>query len=48
MGDDKITQVYSMLAFGGYLSYHLAIANKEDPKNIPWVNYFKENLKNCP
>lgn len=44
LGDDKLSQVFCFLAFGGYLSYYLAQKNKEDPKSIPFVDYFKEKL----
>lgn len=44
LGDDKLSQVFWMLSFGGYLSYYMACDYGEDPKAIPWVNYFKKKL----
>ncbi len=44
-GSTKLTQVLNVLAFGGYLSLYLALLYGQDPSLIPWVDYFKEELK---
>ncbi|PIY96872.1 MAG: hypothetical protein COY66_02425 [Candidatus Kerfeldbacteria bacterium CG_4_10_14_0_8_um_filter_42_10] len=41
----KIEQVFEILSLGGYVSYYLALLNKTNPALIPWVDYFKEELK---
>lgn len=43
-GETKITQVLYLTSFGGYLSYYLALLNKEEPAKIPWVDFFKSEL----
>ncbi|MEX1052250.1 MAG: SIS domain-containing protein [Patescibacteria group bacterium] len=44
-GQNKIEQVFELMAFGSYLSMYLAALRKEDPTVIPFVDYFKEQLK---
>lgn len=44
-GKNKIEQVFELMAFGSYLSMYLAALRKEDPTVIPFVDYFKEQLK---
>lgn len=43
-GKEKLTQVFSMLLFGSYVNYYLALLNNIDPSPIPWVDYFKKEL----
>lgn len=42
---DKISQTFETIIFNSYLSFYLAILNKVDPSKIPWVDYFKAELK---
>src|SRR3989344_628075 len=44
-GRNKIDQTFELMAFGSYLSMYLAALRKEDPTVIPYVDYFKEQLK---
>ncbi|MBU1149277.1 hypothetical protein KKI23_04265 [Patescibacteria group bacterium] len=44
VGEDKLDQVFSVLTFGSYLSFYLAVLNKVDPSPIPWVDFFKKEL----
>lgn len=44
-GEDKLSQMLDVLAFGGYLSFFLAMLYGQDPSVIPWVDFFKEKLK---
>lgn len=44
LGSSKLSQALEFLAFGGFLSFFLAILYKQDPSLIPWVKYFKEKL----
>ena len=44
LGETKLQQMLTVLAFGGYLSLFLALIYDENPSLIPWVNYFKEEL----
>ncbi len=43
--DDKISQVFETLIFGSFLVYYLTKSYNLDPMAIPWVDYFKEQLK---
>lgn len=45
IGQDKMTQMFTTLSFGGYLTVYLAFLYGLDPSLIPWVDYFKEKLK---
>ncbi|OGH18408.1 MAG: hypothetical protein A3G13_02120 [Candidatus Levybacteria bacterium RIFCSPLOWO2_12_FULL_37_7] len=45
-GTDELSQMLNVLSFGGYLSLYLALLYGLDPSLIPWVDYFKEQLKN--
>lgn len=44
-GETALEQMFYMLAFGGYLTFYLAISYGQDPSLIPWVDYFKQKLK---
>lgn len=41
----KLEQAASLAVFGSLLSYHLALKHQVDPNKIPWVDYFKNELK---
>ncbi|MFH1367452.1 MAG: SIS domain-containing protein [Patescibacteria group bacterium] len=43
-GENYLSQGLWLLVFGGFLSFYLAMLNKEDPSLIPWVNFFKKKL----
>lgn len=45
LGSTKLSQVISTLSFGGYLTVYLGLLYGLDPSLIPWVDYFKEELK---
>ncbi len=42
---DKLLQVCEVLVFASYLSYYSAILKKIDPTDIPFVDYFKKQMK---
>lgn len=44
-GSTKLCQVISTLSFGGYLTVYLGLLYGLDPSLIPWVDYFKDELK---
>ncbi|MFH1827171.1 MAG: SIS domain-containing protein [bacterium] len=44
-GKNKIEQVFELMAFGSYLSMYLAALYEQDPTVIPFVDYFKDQLK---
>ncbi|MFH1193681.1 MAG: SIS domain-containing protein [bacterium] len=44
-GQTKLEQALNCLSLGGLVSVVLAIIYKEDPVDIPWVNYFKKELQ---
>jgi glucose/mannose-6-phosphate isomerase len=41
----KLGQALELLQFGSWLSYYLGILNSVDPVKIPWVDWFKKELK---
>lgn len=45
LGNSKLSQIFTTISFGGYLSFYLGILYGQDPSLIPWVDYFKEQLK---
>lgn len=45
LGDTPFAQMLWALSFGGYLTFYLAIIYNQDPSLIPWVDYFKRQLK---
>ena len=45
IGENRLSQMLNVLSFGGFLSFYLAILYDQDPSVIPWVDYFKEQLK---
>ncbi|MBI4100194.1 SIS domain-containing protein [Candidatus Microgenomates bacterium] len=42
---NKFLQALETLWFGSFLSFSLALSYEIDPAPIPWVDYFKEELK---
>lgn len=47
-GIDKVTQAMVVFIFNSYVSFYLSILHGVDPNKIPWVDYFKEQLKKLP
>jgi glucose/mannose-6-phosphate isomerase len=43
--DRKLIQSAEIMLLGGYTSFYLAMLNRIDPAAIPWVDYFKRELK---
>ena len=43
--ESKIGQSLELLQLGSWVSFYLAVLNKENPSLIPWVDWFKEKLK---
>ncbi len=41
----KLEQAFEMLTFGAYVSFYLAMLHGLDPAPIPWVDWFKNELK---
>lgn len=44
-GKTKLEQSFEMLQLGSWISYYLGILNSVDPVKIPWVDWFKKELK---
>lgn len=44
LGSTRLSQMLSVLSFGGYVTLYLALIYGENPSLIPWVDYFKEQL----
>ena len=44
-GSNKLEEVIISLSFSGYVSFWLAMLHKINPTPIPWVDYFKYQLK---
>lgn len=42
---DKLGQAIEVLSLGGFLTFYLSMLYDQDPSLIPWVDYFKEQLK---
>lgn len=42
---DKMMQVFEILVLGSYVSYYSALLEGIDPTAIPFVDYFKEQMK---
>lgn len=38
-------QAFELIQLGGYLTFYLAMLHAVDPAKIPWVDYFKKELK---
>lgn len=43
--NNKISQAFEAITFNSYVSFYLAMLNNLDPNKIPWVDYFKKELK---
>ena len=41
----KLEQAFEMLVFGAYTTFYLSMLHGLDPAPIPWVDWFKEQLK---
>ena len=41
----KLAQMCEVLVFGSYVSFYSAILNGIDPSPIPWVDYFKKEMR---
>ncbi len=44
-GTTKLKQSFELLQLGIWVSYYLSILNQVDPAKIPWVDWFKKQLK---
>lgn len=44
-GKNKIEQAFELMSLGSYLSMYLSVLYEQDPKVIPYVDYFKKRLK---
>ena len=44
-GKTKIEQTFELMGLGSYLSMYLSALYEQDPNAIPFVNYFKDQLK---
>ncbi len=42
---DKITQAFELIQLGAYTNFYLAMLHDINPAPIPWVDYFKDQLK---
>lgn len=44
-GKNKVEQAFELMGFGSYLSMYLSALYEQDPAAIPYVDYFKQKLK---
>ena len=44
-GKNKVEDVFELVAFGSYLTMYLSILYQENPAIVPYVDYFKNKLK---
>jgi len=40
----RLGQAFEALSFGSWVSFYMAIENKANPSNIPWVDFFKKEF----
>ncbi len=45
LGENRLLQAFEVVVFSYFVSYYLSFLYQEDPAKIPWVDYFKEKLK---
>lgn len=45
LGKTKLEQVFEIIQLGAYSNFYLAMLNGVNPAPIPWVDYFKKQLK---
>lgn len=44
-GNSALSQVFELIQWGAWVTFYLAILHGIDPSEIPWVDYFKKELK---
>ncbi|MBI2616926.1 hypothetical protein HYW55_02250 [Candidatus Gottesmanbacteria bacterium] len=44
--DTPLSQVFEVIQLGSYITFYLAMLHGVDPAQIPWVDYFKNTLRN--
>ncbi len=42
--ENKLTQVFELLTLGSFATFYLAMLAAVDPSQIPWVDYFKDQM----
>jgi len=47
-GKTKLQQAFEIIQFGGFTAFYLSMLNGLDPAPIPFVDYFKKELKKLP
>ena len=47
-GKTKLQQGFEAILIGSYVNFYLAMLNNINPAPIPWVDYFKKELKKLP
>ena len=47
-GEDRLTQIMSLVFLGDWVSYYLAMLYQVDPTPVEVINYLKERLSNSP
>jgi hypothetical protein len=45
---NKLEQAFELIQLGCFISFYLAMVNNLNPTPIPWVDYFKKELKKLP
>ena len=45
IGKNKMEQSFEILQIGTWVTFYLAILNEIDPSQVPWVDWFKKELK---
>lgn len=44
-GVSALTQVFELIQWGAWVTFYLAMLHDIDPSEIPWVDYFKREIK---
>jgi glucose/mannose-6-phosphate isomerase len=47
-GKTKLEQAFETIQFGSFVGFYLSMLNNLDPTPIPWVDFFKAQLKKRP
>ena len=41
----KLSQAFELIQFGAFVNFYLAMLYDQNPAPIPWVDFFKEKLR---
>ena len=47
-GENLLSRIFSLIQLGDFVSFYLAVLNKEDPSPVKVIDYLKEELAKRP